>query len=195
MFDSFNKIDLMKIRKISGIDSLSVRERWVLFAGLGFILCFLAFQLVVAPFFEARANLQQAVERKKQELVKITELQQEYRTLRKAEGDVKARIAAREPGFALFTFIDRQAEKARVKKQISYIKPSTSSGEAGQALPETGAELKLQQITLEALVNFLLLVESEKDVVFIRRISIQENGNGQGYLDAVLQIVTFLKAS
>ena len=193
MIDSHSKIELSKIRKISGIDSLTARERWVLFAGLAFTLCFLAFQLVVAPFFEARATLQQAVERKKQELVKIKELQQEYRTLRKAEGDVKARIAEREPGFALFTFIDRQAEKARVKKQISYIKPSTSTGATGEALPETSVELKLQQITLEALVNFLLLVESEKDVVFIRRISIQENGNGQGYLDAILQIVTFEK--
>lgn len=173
------------------MESLTTREGWVLSCGLIFILCFVVFQMVVVPFFEARSNLASSIEQKKQELLQVKELQQEYRALKKAESDVQVRIAAREPGFALFSFIDRQAETAKVKKQISYIKPST--GTAEQALHETSVEMKLQQITLESLVNFLLLVESEKDVVFVRRISIQENGNGQGYLDSILQIVTFEK--
>jgi hypothetical protein len=45
--------------------------------------------------------------------------------------------------------------------------------------------------TLEALVGFLRLIESEQNVVFIRRISIQESGNEPGYLDSILQVVTF----
>jgi hypothetical protein len=36
-------------------------------------------------------------------------------------------------------------------------------------------------------------VESEKNIVFIRRFSIQESGDKQGYFDSVLQIVTFEK--
>ncbi|MBU1565929.1 MAG: type II secretion system protein M [Proteobacteria bacterium] len=191
MVDFFNKSFLKRLRDRLGIGSLTTREGWVLSCGLVFTICFLIFQFVAVPFIEARNNLSLSIEQKKKELVKVRELQQEYRNLKKAEGDVQAKIAAREPGFALFTFIDRQAEKAKVKKQISYIKPST--GAAEQSFHETSIEMKLQQITLESLVNFLLLVESEKDVVFIRRISIQENGNGQGYLDSILQIVTFEK--
>ncbi len=191
MADFFDKDFLKKLRDRLGMENLTTREVWVLSCGLIFSLCFVVFLLVVVPFFEARSNLALSIEQKKQELLRVKELQQEYRALKKAEGDVQARIAVREPGFALFTFIDRQAEKAKVKKQINYIKPST--GTAEQALHETSVEMKLQQITLEALVNFLLLVESEKDVVFIRRISIQENGNGQGYLDSILQLVTFEK--
>lgn len=191
MLDFFKSTFFKKMRDKLSLETLSARERWVLFAGLVFTFCFLTMQLVVAPFFESRTRLAQSIERKKQELAQVKELQQEYRFLKKAEGDVQARIAAREPGFALFTFIDRQAERAKVKKQINYIKPS--SGTAEQALFETSVEMKLQQVTLSALVDFLLLVESEKDVVFIRRISIQENGSGSGYLDSILQIVTFEK--
>lgn len=191
MVTFFSKGTLKRLWHRSGIENLTTREMWALSCGLVFILCFAVFQLLVMPFFEARSNLALSIEQKKLDLVRVRELQQEYRVLKKAEGDVQARIAAREPGFALFTFIDQQAEKAKVKKHISYIKPST--GAAEQALHETSVEMKLQQIALESLVNFLLLVESEKDVVFIRRISIQENGNGQGYLDAILQIVTFEK--
>jgi general secretion pathway protein M len=191
MDDFINKDILKRLRSRVGLDSLTTREGWVLSCGLIFTLCFLVFQLVAVPFFEARSNLALSIEKKKQELLMAKELQQEYRALKKVEGDVQARISKREPGFALFTFIDRQAENAKVKKQISYIKPSTGSAE--QALHETSVEMKLQQITLESLINFLLLVESEKDVVFIRRISIQENGNGQGYLDSIIQLVTFEK--
>ena len=69
------------------------------------------------------------------------------------------------------------------------MKPSTS--EVDDILDETMVEMKLQQVTLEALVNFLRLVESEENVVFIRRLSIQESGDKQGYLDSIMQIVTF----
>ena len=69
------------------------------------------------------------------------------------------------------------------------MKPSSIEGE--DTLNETMVEMKFQLISLEQLVGFLRLVESEKNVVFIKRISIQENGTEQGSLDAILQIVTF----
>lgn len=70
------------------------------------------------------------------------------------------------------------------------MKPSTVDGDE---LNEAMVEMKLQQITLAALVEFIRLVESEENVVFIRRFSIQESGETQGYFDSILQIVTFEK--
>lgn len=182
---------LKRMWEKSGIEGLASREKRILFVGLVFIVCFVVIQFIVAPFLVARNNLAQSIVRKKQELVQIKELQQEYRALRQEEGTIRSRIHARESGFTLFTFLDKQAETAKVKKQIKYMKPSTSEGE--NELHETMVEMKLQQVSLEALVDFILLVESEKYVVFIRRMSIQESGNEQGYLDSILQIVTFEK--
>ena len=98
-------------------------------------------------------------------------------------------IAERSPGFTLFTFLDKQVTEAQVKKQIKYMKPSTEEGDDN--LNESMVEMKLQRITLNALVSFIMLVESEENVVSIRRISVQESGNEQGYLDVILQIITF----
>ena len=172
-----------------GIDNLNSREKMVLGGGVAFVLGFLVLQLVILPFIDARSNLQKSIIRKEQELVDIKHLQQEHLALKKEEGSIQARIHQRGGGFTLFTFLDRQADKAKVKKQIQYMKPSTSEGD--DVLDETMVEMKLQQVTLEALVNFLRLVESEKNVVFIRRLSIQESGDKQGYLDSIMQIVTF----
>lgn len=187
----FKQLNFQTIWEKSGIDSLNNRERWVLFGGIVFVVCFLAFQLVVVPFIEAQDKQKKSIVRKKRELVEIRELQREYLTLKNEEGTIQARIDLRQRGFTLFTFLDRQADKAKVKKQIQYMKPSTIEGD--DELDEAMVEMKLQRITLEALVEFLRLVESEKNVVFIRRCSIQESGDDQGYFDSILQIVTFRK--
>ncbi len=179
------------VREKSGIAQLSTREQWVVWGGVIFIVGFTVLQLAIMPFFEARGKLQDSITRKIQELVTIKGLRQDFQTLKSAEGTIKERITQRPAGFTLFTFLDQQAEKAKVKKQINYMKPSKAEGDAN--FNETMVEMKLQQITLEALVAYLRLVESEKNVVFIRRISIQESGNEKGYLDVILQIVTFEK--
>ena len=179
------------VREKSGIAQLSTREQWVVWCGVIFIVGFTVLQLAIMPFFEARGKLQESITRKVQELVTIKELRQDFQTLKSAEGTIKERVTQRPAGFTLFTFLDQQAEKAKVKKQINYMKPSKAEGDAN--FNETMVEMKLQQITLEALVGYLRLVESEKNVVFIRRISIQESGNEKGYLDVILQIVTFEK--
>lgn len=171
------------------IGNLSSREKWVLGGGVVFVVCFLLLQLIILPFFQAKGNLEESIARKEQELIDIKLLQQEYQDLKNEEGTIQARIEQRGGGFTLFTFLDRQADKAKVRKQIQYMKPSTSEGD--DVLNETMVEMKLQQVTLEALIEFLRLIESEENVVFIRRISIQESGDSEGYLDSIMQIVTF----
>ncbi len=187
---AFYKQDLIKkIRHKLGIDNLDARERRVLLGGILFVLCFFVFQLVIMPFWNARTNLELSIARKSAELVKIKQLQEEYQQLKVQEGGIRAKIMKRSPGFTLFTFLDKQVTKAQVKKQIKYMKPSTLEG--NDNLGESMVEMKLQRTTLKELVSFLLLVESEENVVSIRRISIQESGKEQGYLDVILQIRTF----
>ena len=190
MASLFKKNILKDLWQKSGIKRLSSRERWFLFGGIGFVFCFILLQLVIIPVFDAQRKLEKSIAKKKQELVEIRQLQQDYLTLKSVEGTIQARINQRGTDFTLFTFLDQQATAAEVKKQIKYMKPSTVEG---GDLNEAMVEMKLQQITLSALVGFIRLVESEKNVVFIRRFSIQESGDEQGYFDSILQIVTFEK--
>ena len=180
---------LKNIWEKSGINNLEYRERIVLIGGVAFLICFMLFRFTIVPFISAKNRLEQSTERKREELVTIKELQQEYFTLKKEEGTIQAMINERGSNFSLFTFLDQQAERVQVKKQIQYMKPSTIEGE--DTLNETMVEMKFQLISLEQLVGFLRLVESEKNVVFVKRISIQESGTEQGALDVILQIVTF----
>lgn len=183
---------IQSIRAKTGIDDMSVRER-LMVLGAGFaILGVILYQFVLSPYLDARERLQNSIERKERELVEIRLLKQEYSELRIEEGGIKANLAKRAKGFTLFTFLDQQAEKSEVKKLITYMKPSVISAQGG-SLDESVVELKLQDITLEQLVRFLTLTESEKNVVSIKRLSIQVSAKNPGYLDVILQIVTFVE--
>ena len=92
--------------------------------------------------------------------------------------------------FSLFSFLDKQAEGAGIKELISYMKPSTVEGD--EDLQESIVEMKLQQISLKQLVDFLKLIESPEKVVSVKRISIQESGKEKGLLEVIMQIVTFV---
>ncbi|MGW8194165.1 MAG: type II secretion system protein GspM [Desulforhopalus sp.] len=180
---------LKDIWKKLDIGNLSSREKWIMGGGVAFVVCFFILQVIIMPFFEAKGRLAESVSRKERELADIQLLRQEYLGLKNEEDSIQTRIEQRGGGFTLFTFLDRQADKAKVRKQIQYMKPSTSEGD--DMLDEAMVEMKLQQVTLEALVDFLRLIESKENVVFIRRISIQESGDSEGYLDSIMQIVTF----
>ncbi len=64
--------------------------------------------------------------------------------------------------------------------------------EGDEDLQESIVEMKLQQISLKQLVDFLKLIESPEKVVSVKRISIQESGKEKGLLEVILQIVTFV---
>ena len=149
----------------------------------------LFFSLIVSPLFDSRQRLQKSLAQKQVELQKIRDLQNEYQILQHTSGDIQKRLATRSANFTLFAFIEQQANAAGIKQQINYLKPSEV--ESTGPLRESRVDMKLQKITLKDLVKFLKGVESYEKVVSVNRISIQEHGKEQGYLNAVLQIVTF----
>lgn len=184
------KTEVQQFWTKSGVDNLNPRERWVLAGGAVFLFCFILFQFVLMPFFDAKENVTKSITRKESELIKIKALRQEYLGLKAEEGDVQSRLEERDTNFTLFTFLDEQSGKAGVKKQIQYMKPSLVDGE--EIYDESIVDLKIEKISLYSLVEFLLLIESKENVVFIKRMSIQENSEGQGYLDSLIQLATYM---
>jgi pyrimidine operon attenuation protein/uracil phosphoribosyltransferase len=102
---------------------------------------------------------------------------------------IAERIAERPQGFTLFSFLEQQATIAKVKENVKYMEPSEEESEG--ILRTSVVEMKLVEISLVQLVDFLNLVESSVNVVSVGRIAIQENSQTDGFLDVVMQIQTF----
>ena len=170
---------------------LAKREKYVVTAGACAIAIFFIFQLFVFPFFDKKESLQKGIESKKSSLQEIELLAAEYKTHRQSSLEISQVLSRRKKGFTLFSFLDDAAGKARVKEYIKYMKPSTSKEE--DDYQETLVELKLEALTIEQLVGYLFRVEVPSDLIVVKRISIQANKKETGYLDAILQIMTYQK--
>lgn len=177
----------------SGLNKLEKREKQIVTAGLIFLVCFAVFHFLVSPLLQARQQTQKALVHKKEDIQKISQLQAKYYKLQNQAVNIEERLQKRSPSFSLFSFIEEKATKAKVKQQINSMTPSTSEGEG--SLRESRVDLKLERISLQQLVDFLKEIESARDVVMIKRISIQENSREDGALDAVMQVITFTKKS
>ena len=121
-------LDLQTLREKSGFDQLERRQKILLLSVSLFLLLFFVYQLLVSPYLDARARLQNSVQRKQDDLQQIQKLRQDYLMVKKQEGGIKDRLAKRPRDFALFSYVDRQADLANIKDTIQYMKPSAAIG-------------------------------------------------------------------
>lgn len=188
-FDSI-KNNLSSVWEKTGYEQLEQREK--VFVGIGglFLILFLLLQLVVIPFFSARQRLVRSVDDKKSALVKIVDLQKRYRQLQGTAERSRAEIAGHGTGFSLFSFVEDQAIRADVKKQMLSMRPLAPATDGNSR--ESAVEVKLHRVSLGRLVAFLKLVENPDKMVFVHSISIQES-TGANFVDVILQVATIIK--
>ena len=168
---------------------LAKREKYVVTVGASALIIFFLFQLLISPFFDRKERLQKGIVSKKEDLKEIALLASEYKAHQQDSQEILQVLSLRKKGFTLFSFLDEAAGKAEVKKYIKYMKPSISKEEG--TYQETMVEMKLEALTLEQLVRYLYRIEIPIDLIVIKRISIQANKREKGYLDAILQVMTY----
>ena len=180
-----------RIGKIGFVERLEKREKIVIAAGGLFVFCFALYLTVMSPYFEAKGKLERSLQRKQNDLVEAAILQKEYQQLKDLQGGLATRVAQRTPQFSLFSFIENMAAVVRVKNRVTYMKPSAT--ELDDGFTESAVEMKIEEVTLAQLVDFLSKIESLENVVIIKRIAIQKNKKTSDLLDVVLNIITFEK--
>ena len=168
---------------------LTRREKYYVSAGAALVIAFFVLQFALFPFLGAKEKTRGAVQAKEKTLKEIITLSSEYRTL-KDSVDIPKALSLRPKEFTLFSFLEKQAGRAGVKPNIKYMKPSTSSTGHDHYI-ESSVEMKLEKITLKQLVEYLYLVESPKDIVKIKRISIKQSKRSLEYLTALIHLITY----
>jgi general secretion pathway protein M len=167
---------------------ISQRDRLFLLAGGVFVIFFLLMQFAVFPLLDNRVQLRRGIAERENALLEMRELQERYRELHSQANSLADQLGGRNAGFSLFAFLEQNATKTDVKKNIAYMKPSEIADDG--PFKEVYVEMKLQAVTLRQLVSFLQLVESPENIVALKRLSIQENKKEQDTLDVILQVVS-----
>ncbi len=170
--------------------TLAKRERYFVSIGACLIAIFFIFQFLVSPFFEKRDRLRKEIVKQEQDLKDLADLIAKYNTYKQNSSNIDRVLAGRGKGFTLISFLEKATGETRIDKEhIKYYKPSTSKGSG--PYDELMVEMKLEGITLDQLVRYLYRIEHPDDLVFVKRLSITDNRKEEGYLDSIIQVVTF----
>jgi len=172
---------------------LNQREKIAVGIGGGAVLVFLLLQFIIFPLTDGRAKLSKRLSTREKAVVEMRVLQERYHKIAQQSGSFSSLLAQREPGFSLFSFLEKSAADSEVKEHIAYMKPSVST--ENDQFKQSLVEMKLQAVSLNKLVTFLEHVESPEQLVGIDKITIQDNTKEAGTLDVTLQMVCVDQAS
>ena len=148
-------------------------------------------KLVVFPYLDAREKWARQVEVKKVTLLEMQALKAEYKNFKQLSDHSRVRLEKRGKGFTLYSFINDVSNKAKIKDNITYMKPSTIEHK-GSALKVDVVEMKFSGVTLKQLADYLHMVEKSGNQVFIKRAAISKSTKKKGYLDVTLLVETVI---
>jgi general secretion pathway protein M len=168
---------------------LTRREKYSIYAGSGILCLFVLVQFIVFPSIDKRERFRRSIQAKKVMLDDMMTLKAEYAAVERRNDLSKVRFKNRDRGFTLFSFLDRLTSKTGIKDHVTYMKPSTSV-QKDSPFKISQVEMKLKGLTLEQLISYLYNVETSKNMITIKKLSISKTGKQEGFIDAVLQVET-----
>jgi general secretion pathway protein M len=174
------------------IKKLTKRERYAIYALSGAVLLFMLIQFIVFPSIDKRKRLRRILQIKEGILSEMIALKSDFEAIEKRTNLAKVRSENREKGFTLFSFLDRLTGKAKVKEYVTYMKPSTTV-QKNNSYKISQVEMKFKGLTLQQLTTYLHMIETSKNIVYVKRLSILKTGKQEGFVDAVLQVETVEK--
>jgi len=172
--------------------NISKQDKKALIICAGFLITFVAVKFILMPALDERKNMEQRVAAKKASLKEIFDLQQEYARLSSmnmVETDILSRRAA---DFTLFSLLDTLAEKSGVKDNVAYMKPSSRTF-SDKNYSVSMVTIKLDSLYLKELVDFLYSVETSRNGVQIRSLSLSKTGEDETMIEAIVEAETLVK--
>jgi hypothetical protein len=167
---------------------LKPREITLIAVGLAAVLCVGFYLLLIQPLEKRRDQMASATKRMEQDLIEMRTLAADYRALEKQRADLRAKVEARDKGFAPFSHLEELALKAGLSQHIDSMTPLASSSEEGAAMTEF--EVRFSEIDLNSLVDLLYRLETSDKVLFINNLRIQPRYLTPAKLDVTLRVAT-----
>ena len=177
------------IKKYLNLKKLNRREKYIIYGAGGLLGLLIIVQFVITPFVENKNQMQRSLLTKKTELAEMRRLQAEHKTLKTKLQLSQTSIGNREKGFTLFSFMDELAGQAGIKDRISYMKPSNTV-QKNSNYKLSRVEMKIDGVTLEQLTSYLYGIETSKNMVIVKKLSISKKDKNEGLVNVILQVET-----
>ena len=177
------------LKKYLNLKKLNRREKYIIYGAGCLIGLLIIVHFIITPLIENKNQMQRNLQTKKTELEEMRRLQTEYDALKQNLQQSQISIGKREKGFTLYSFMNRLAGQAGIKDRISYMKP-TNTVQKNSKYKLSRVEMKLDGITLEQLTSYLYGIETSKNMVIVKKLSISKKEKKGNFVNVILQVET-----
>lgn len=168
--------------------NLTKREKKIISAGAVLLGLFVAFQVFVRPAIGRVRTLRRVLTDKRQVLAELRAKSEEYNVISRELEKVRLEIQRQPEERKILSFVERIQKDCGLMQKVVYMKPSTMV--VNDVYEETTIEIKLQSITLDQLIQFLLKIESSELTIGIRTLDIKRGVRDSNLLDTIIQLVS-----
>ncbi len=168
--------------------NLSQREQRVLIAAGAFIVLMILY-LSVGSVLQTYDKLEGKIAKKRGEIEKISHLRDQYMQAHKQLADIKAKLDQMERGFSMLSFIEDLAKKQGIREHIGSVKPKKVP--LNESYEESIVELKMENVSLPELVDFIYKVENSGHLLKVKRLRIKTRYDNRDLLNVTLQVTTY----
>lgn len=169
--------------------ALSKRDKNFIASGSVFLVLFSLVWFVYLPAVDEREMLEKKVISKARDLEQMRVLEMTCQKYAKSFDREKEALEKRGPKFTLFSFLESLSSKSLVKKNVAYMKPFSHDMENSNYI-RSRVTVKLQQVYLKGLVDFLVRIETSPHGVSVTSLSLTKSGDKGQFLDAVIETQT-----
>jgi hypothetical protein len=164
------------------------RERIFLLGGACLLGALLVFQFAFYPAYKRTRELERLIPQKERELRELRQLTKEFNSLQEMRVAMVQKIPANERALAPLSKLDALIERSGLRQNVRSIKPSPSSGGAGESLM---VEVLMEKADLPRFIRFLYLVQSSPGGFRIAHLGVKPRYTTPRYLDVSLEMVFY----
>jgi type II secretory pathway component PulM len=160
---------------------LEPRDKKALFIGGPIAAAIVLYVFVLSPFMSDLSRKRDLIPRKERDLAEIKQLRDEYREIQQQLQAAQEAASKRGP---LLTEIENLTKRANLNTKIVSLKPQ--QGAQGDGFTESIVEVRLDNITLYDVVNYVFLLENA--TLRVRKLSFKPRYDNPKLLNATILV-------
>jgi hypothetical protein len=167
---------------------LGRKERWLAIGLAAVVGGWSSFVFAVKPAIERTRTLNRVIPENERTLSDLRAKSEQYLALRTGLDGLDKQAASADGQFELPAFVETIISQLQLTRQVTSIKPHTAQIDASYT--EVTVEVRLSNIVLEQLVEFLLRIGSAEHRLLVKSLDIRKSQVNPDLLDVVVHIST-----
>jgi hypothetical protein len=168
---------------------LTYRERWSIAAITTIVLVWAAYVFGLRPAIERIETLKRVIPENQRNLAELKVKSEQYLALLATLENVKKNQAGGQKDFELVAFLESNCKDCGLTKKVTAMKQEVFPVDSKYS--QIVAEIQLENITLQQLVEFLLKTESPNQPLWVKSLYIKKAKADSSLIEVVLQLSSF----